>query len=129
MSEEMYISGVTNCEYCNKFLTEFNECVKCNKLLCSVCIEKNKNKSCPLCAHSPFEIKKNEKLNRFIKDNKFICKFCKGIFNLQNIGTHECIVPIMTCKICQYQNRDETEFLKHINQKHREELIEIFSEE
>ena len=35
----------------------------------------------------------------------------------------------MTCKICQYQNRDETEFLKHINQKHREELIEIFSEE
>ena len=125
---EYYFSGITNCFYCNNFLTEFNECVNCKKLLCSVCIENNKNKFCPLCYHSPFVTKINEKVNRLFKDNKFICKFCKGNFNLKNINTHQCTVPIIKCKICQYQNRDETEFLKHINKNHREELIEMFVE-
>ena len=124
MSTEFYLSGVTNCMKCNNFLTEYNQCVNCNKLLCLECI-KNKDK-CPLCYHSPFEYTNNIFVNRIIYNNKLICKFCKGTFNYKNLQTHGCTFPIFKCKFCKYQNRNENEFLKHINQGHREELIEMF---
>ncbi len=127
--EEFYVSGFTNCQKCNSFLTEYNQCPKCFKRLCKKCCVEARGKNCPLCNFFPFEEEKNPQMNRFIKNMRLICRYCKKEFqSSEELIKHECVKPDLSCKYCQFITKDDDGFLKHVSEKHQELLLQEMSE-
>ena len=128
-NEEFYVSGFVNCLNCNSFLTEYNQCSKCKKRFCNNCCNRFNNKSCPLCHNSPFSSEKNPKITRFIKNMKFTCKYCNNEFNsINELSNHVCIKEDLSCRFCDFNTKDDEQFLKHINDRHQEEIMEMMNE-
>ena len=129
-NEELYVSGFVNCLNCNSFLTDFNQCSKCQRRLCNDCCKELKGKSCPFC-HKPFYSEKNQKMERLIKNIQSInCKYCKKEFkSVDSLRNHECIKEDLSCRFCKYISKDDNEFLNHITERHKEEIMELMNEE
>ena len=128
-NEEFYVSGFVNCQNCNSFLIEYNQCSKCQKRLCNDCCDRFKNDCCPFCKISPFIPEKNPKITRFINNMKFTCKYCKKQYNsIHELSNHECIKEDLSCVFCIFITKEEEQFLKHIQEKHPEKIMDMMNE-
>ena len=89
------------CCICLEIFKEPVECSSCHNNICKV--HTLKLKQCPLCKSSPFNYKDNVWLKRELKD----ITFCK-------------------CSICSFEG-DNNQFLLHLMEKHKTELIKNFN--
>ena len=127
---EFYFSGKTNCKFCDSFLEEFFQCKNCYNQLCEECIKKNEGKNCPICKTSDFEVEKNEKMNRLLKNIILICKNCNEKFNTSlELSNHICVNKTLKCKYCGFNTKDENQFLEHIKDYHKSILFKTMAEE
>ena len=103
--------------------------LSCFKRLCNNCCLKAKGKNCPLCNFFPFEEEKNPQMNRFIKNMRLICRYCKKEFqSSEELIKHKCVKPDLSCKYCQFITKDDDGFLKHVSEKHQELILKEMSE-
>ena len=122
----MFVSRyeILKCSSCKNELDKPFECLNCNNLYCSKCIN-----YCYNCKSESFQI--NKAIYKLLKQSIFPCKECRQNFN----SKHDLLIHYQSkthntknqCIFCSKNFTNNFEFLEHINNFHLHTVLDIFN--
>ena len=116
------------CPICLDVAVDAFESECCSKVYCGACL-KTKYKDCPTCRHSPFALKPNLVVRKMVNSLPVDCA-CGTKVMRGNLKDHLTLCPqtIHKCSFncCTFEDKTDN-FLNHIQENHRKDLISIFT--
>ena len=94
----------------------------CNKIFCESHIKNNKK-----CLKCNSNVKLDKNLNEILETAEIICEKCKNYILIKYFNNHKCNNNLI-CKFCDFCCNEKEEFIEHIFNYHKYNILLEFKE-